>query len=83
MFKINLIFKDNFHTNSRFLIGRARYETDSFVGAVMLIDALGLCCKDYSVRYGDHKFTPQSWPIFVKKNNPSDVDNKIVQPTFF
>ena len=59
MFKIKIKFKDDFHTEARHIISMAKYETDSFVAAVFIIEALAPCCTDYYIVYNAHTFRPQ------------------------
>lgn len=83
MFKIKFKFKPNFHTESKHLVDMAKYETDSFIAAVFIIEALQPCCVDFFVMYDTHKFLPQNWYEFVRQNNPSAKDAPIVQKSLF
>jgi len=80
MFKIKFKFQDDFHTEAKHLISMGKYETDSFVAAVFIIEVLACCCTDFYVQYNSHTFRPQQWKEFVKANNCSDVSNAIFQP---
>ena len=83
MFKIKFKFNENFHTEARHIISMAKYETDSFIAAVFIIEALACCCQYFYVQYNTHTFRPQKWAEFVKQNNCSDVSNTIFQPKLF
>lgn len=83
MFKIKFFFKSDFHTEAKHLISIAKYETDSFIAAVFIVEAFAPCCQDYFVNYNNHQFNPQKWVQFVKANNPSDPAAVIVQPSLF
>jgi hypothetical protein len=71
MFKLHFILNPEFREQG-FLISRAKYETMAYTSAILLVQALKPCSDDFTVHYGDKKYTPVLWEEYVRRVSLTD-----------
>ena len=73
VFKIKMWFVDNFNEQG-FLINIAHYSCTGFMSAYIIIEALKILCKEYTVTFNKFSYTPVQWQELVSKRR--DIENK-------